>query len=180
MKGGFKIPRLVDYVIAHRPELLRAALTIFHAHRLAGTPPVAMRPMGSFEAWSDAVRAPMIWAGCADPAETQDGLRESASAELDDRRAVLEAWRECFADRAVSVRAAMNDVAARQAEEPFARLGSAFLALCDVNAPTDLTARAIGDRMGPLKDRVLGVLSLQKSGKDKHGALWRVASLAAA
>jgi hypothetical protein len=48
--------------------------------------------MGSYEDWSAVVRAPLIWLGVPDPAETQDELRESA----DDDRAVfgefLVAW----------------------------------------------------------------------------------------
>lgn len=173
-RGGFKIPRLEAFVIHHRPRLLRAALTIFHAYNLANRPPVSMRHMGSFEAWSDSVRAPMIWAGCADPGATQDALREeSASGELDGRRELLEAWHECFASRPVTVKAALF-------EKKSPRLVQALTELCDVEKFEDVSSRVLGARLKSMKDRVLGSLALRKvAGNNSAGVVWQVVSLAA-
>lgn len=49
--------------------MLRAALTVLRAHDIAGRPcPSGMSVLGSYEAWSAAVRAPLLWLDEADPA----------------------------------------------------------------------------------------------------------------
>lgn len=54
-----------------RPELVAAALTIMRAYVVAGCPRLGIKPYGRFEAWSDMVRAPLVWLGCADPCDTR-------------------------------------------------------------------------------------------------------------
>jgi hypothetical protein len=178
LRGGFKFPRLQEHVQRHRGELLRLALIILHAHRCAGSPSVAMRPMGSFEAWSDAVRAPIIWAGCADPGETQDALRECASGDLDDHRELLEAWRMCFGGRCVTVSDARKAVVQNADDAAYKRLGAALLELCEVTEPSAATTRLIGARLKRLQDRVVGQLRLVRGKKGEDGYVWQVLSLA--
>jgi hypothetical protein len=60
----------------NRGELVAAALTLLKAYHAAGTPDRPARLQG-FEEWSDLVRGALIWIGLADPAETQDRLREN-------------------------------------------------------------------------------------------------------
>jgi hypothetical protein len=182
LQTGFKIPRLIEYAQMQRSRLLRCALVILHAYRCAGRPPVTMRPMGGFEAWSDEVRAPLIWAGCADPAETQDTLRETASSEVEDKAELLAMWYAVFGDRKVTVSDVIEDVKAHQAEDETSaqlRLGRAVLALCEVPDPKGLRPRVIGDRLKALRDRVLGGFRLEHAGKNSIGTLWRVIAVSA-
>lgn len=60
--------------------------------------------MGSYDAWCRVVRDAVVWAGGADPAETQDTLRESADVERDELRELLTAWHAVLGDRAVTAR----------------------------------------------------------------------------
>lgn len=70
-RTGFRRPLLAEYVTEHRAELLGAALTLLRAYHVAGRPDVGLAPWGSFGAWSALVRGALVWAGCADPYETQ-------------------------------------------------------------------------------------------------------------
>ena len=64
----------IDRVLARRGAYVAAAITIARAYRMAGGPNV-FPPIGSYGEWTDAVRAPLIWLGEADPVESMDALR---------------------------------------------------------------------------------------------------------
>ncbi len=70
-RKGFRYDPLVDHAERNRSELLSAALTILRAYHVAGCPAQALPSWGSFTAWSTLVRGALVWAGCADPFETQ-------------------------------------------------------------------------------------------------------------
>jgi hypothetical protein len=74
-RDGFKYADLLAYVRAHRAELAAACLTIVRAYVLAGSPPTGIGPLGSFESWSNLVRAPLVWLGETDPLLSQQALR---------------------------------------------------------------------------------------------------------
>lgn len=177
LRGGYRIKSPVRYVVEHRSELLTAALTILRAYYVAGRPAVAMRPMGSFEEWSEAVRAPLVWAGCADPAETQDALREAAAAvDLAPLGEALAAWHEVHQDRAVTVAQLVKSATSAPT------LSAALCALCETT-PDNLdtkAAKAIGIRLGASRDRILGNYRLERVGRASAGTTWRVLRIASA
>jgi hypothetical protein len=70
-RTGFKYPELKRHALAHRAELLSAALTILRAFHLAERPSQGLPTWGSFETWSDLVRNAIVWAGAPDPFITQ-------------------------------------------------------------------------------------------------------------
>lgn len=72
---------LLDWVRRERPRLVRAALTILRAHALAGYPNPCKAQWGSFEGWSDRVRAAVVWLGMDDPADTRSELAASSDTE---------------------------------------------------------------------------------------------------
>lgn len=90
-RTGWRYPRLLDHVRDHRAELLSAALTIARAYVVAGRPDMGLRPMGSYDRWSDLARSAVVWAGCADPCETVADLRAS-DARTDALRVAILAW----------------------------------------------------------------------------------------
>lgn len=58
----FKIDPLEDYVLAHRAELLSAALTVLTAFFRAGCPVAkGITPIASFERWSGILRNLLLW-----------------------------------------------------------------------------------------------------------------------
>ncbi len=67
-RGGFRHPRLSEWLIAERPRLLPAALTLLTGYHHAGRPDQQLKPWGSFEGWSDLVRNTVAWLGLPDPA----------------------------------------------------------------------------------------------------------------
>lgn len=79
-RKGFKYDLDGGYALDHRSELLSAALTILRAFHVAGRPSQGLPSWGSFTAWSTLVRGALVWAGAADPFETQ----RRASSELND------------------------------------------------------------------------------------------------
>ena len=82
----------VERVLADRGAYVAAALTIVLAYRAAGAPTVC-GPVGSYEVWSDMVRAPLIWLGEADPVESMETAR-AEDPELSAIRELFGHWRD--------------------------------------------------------------------------------------
>ena len=87
-------------VLADRPALVIAGLTILRAFIHAGRP-ATLKPMGSFDDWAW-VRGTLVWLGCADPAEACQ-----AQVERDPRHgelfAVMQLWDAAFGSRFIDV-----------------------------------------------------------------------------
>ena len=85
-RGGFRFDPIEAHVRGNRAKYVAAALTIRAAYQAAGCPSVEMKRWGSYEAWSEEVRRPLVWVGLVDPVvATEDFMSE----EDDDDRA---AW----------------------------------------------------------------------------------------
>lgn len=82
----------VERVLADRGAYVAAALTIVLAYRAAGAPTVC-GPVGSYEVWSDMVRAPLIWLGEADPVDSMETAR-AEDPELSAIRELFGHWRD--------------------------------------------------------------------------------------
>lgn len=82
----------VDTVRADRGKYIAAVLTIVLAYKEAGFPG-KRRDLGSFEQWSEIVRSPLIWLGCADPVVTMENARAEDPV-LSSLSAVMNAWRD--------------------------------------------------------------------------------------
>jgi putative DNA primase/helicase len=166
-RGDYQIRDLAGHIRAHRAELLSAALTIFWAYSVAGSPVVSMRHLGTYEKWSEVVRRPLIWAGGGDPALTQDALLENAVAEeTGGSSALLEAW---FARYGETPRTG-RDVLADHAVAGDLELRLAIEGVC----AGKVTPRALGAHLSTLRDCVLGSHRLAKVKHTKAGDLWRV------
>ncbi|MCJ2055649.1 PriCT-2 domain-containing protein [Methylobacterium sp. J-048] len=79
-------------VLADRGAYVAAALTVIRAYGVAGRPTVC-GPLGSYDEWSEMVRAPLIWLGQADPAESMETAREE-DPELSAIRELFGHWRD--------------------------------------------------------------------------------------
>ncbi|MFE1601590.1 PriCT-2 domain-containing protein [Methylobacterium sp. ID0610] len=98
MDAGVERPELREFafdpvkrVLADRGAYVAAALTIVLAYRAAGSPTVC-GPIGSYGAWSEIVRAPLIWLGEEDPVTSMETAREE-DPELSAIRELFEHWR---------------------------------------------------------------------------------------
>ena len=103
-------PDPLKYALAHRKELLVAALTILLAHKRAvdaGEPDTVLRPkINSFGNWSDCIRSPVWWAdpdGC-DPWDGNTEVKANAQPEQQEALEFLAAWHSRFGSREVVVR----------------------------------------------------------------------------
>lgn len=95
-RTDFHEEKLLAHVLDRRAEYLRAALTILRAYHVAGRPRVAIKPWGSFEGWSELVRASLVWCGAPDPADTRSDLAERADTASEALRALLPALAEAY------------------------------------------------------------------------------------
>ncbi|MDY3560224.1 toprim domain-containing protein [Gemmata sp. JC673] len=77
-RAGFKYPRLRAHLRGRRDEYLSAALTVLRGWVVAGRPAAGLPPWGSYESWSEVVRAAVVWAGLADPGLTRVALQTAA------------------------------------------------------------------------------------------------------
>ena len=64
-------PRLLKWAEQERGRLLAAGLTLLRGYWMAGKPNQNLVNWGSYEGWSELVRATVVWAGMPDPAETR-------------------------------------------------------------------------------------------------------------
>lgn len=90
----FKYRDIIAHVREHRRAYLRAALVVIRAWHVAGRPRVHVAGMESFEAWTDHVAMPLVWAGGGDPTRARPA-READRDETLGERVVL-AWRSAF------------------------------------------------------------------------------------
>ena len=81
----------VARAMERRVEYVAAILTVIRAFIAARKPNMGLAPFGSFERWSDMVRAAMVWAGAADPCESREAVMEDDpdAAQL---QALVSAW----------------------------------------------------------------------------------------
>lgn len=82
-------------VLASRPDLVVAGLTILRAYHIAGRP-TKLQPMGSFDDY-EWIRGALVWLACADPELTRRGIIEN-DPKKDELTTVLELW-----ERAVGI-----------------------------------------------------------------------------
>jgi putative DNA primase/helicase len=78
-------------ILAARGHYIAAALTIVRYYVAAGMPG-RLRPLMSYEQWSDLVRSSLVHLGLPDPVETQDALRTEDPVRRK-RGEVFSAWR---------------------------------------------------------------------------------------
>ncbi len=165
----FDVPKLRKHVLENRPQLVKAALTVLRAHHL-NRPKLGLKAFGRFEAWSDQIRTALVWVGFADPCLTRERV-VTDDPERDQVAAVLTAWYDVEAEKAVTLRGVIKDAELNDTLK-------AALVDVAVNAktpgvidPTRLSWWCRGH-----VDRVVEGLRLTKLEKDKHNKLqlWAV------
>jgi hypothetical protein len=108
-RTGFRHVPLLPWVQQHRRGLVKAALTILKAFYVAKQPAQSLTPFGSYEAWSDLIRACLVWTGEADPCADRHALEIHSDPEHENIATLLTCWRTCYADQAVALKKAIQD-----------------------------------------------------------------------
>lgn len=168
LRSGFAIPDLLGHVRRERARYLTAALVILRAYAAAERPPVKTRTMGSYLAWTAVVRDALVWAGAADPAETQAELRETADVEGDELCELLAAWEGQLGDRSVT--------AGELAQLANGPLREALRGIMPGGA--EPTSHTIGNRLRTLRDQISQGRAL-RGRKERNTNVWQVVRIAA-
>ena len=159
----------------NRPRFVAAALTVLRAHVVAGQPQEGLPPYGSFEQWSEVVRASLVWAGQEDPLLGRQAVRE-ADTQVEQFRGFAKLWYSLFGEKPMTIRAAI-EAAGRYLDH--GEQGKAFLILVEemTGEADDLKRRRkIGQMIATAwKDRVIGGLRFVEAGM-AHGGVkqWRI------
>ncbi len=178
LRTDVKYKNLRAHVLAHRGELLSAALTILRAWYVAKRPRHDLAPWGSFEGWSGVVREAVVFAGLTDPGETRLALQTTSDRDAVAMQAVLTGLEEMDPQRRgvttaeVIARVKLVDNAA----PPWvADLRGAVEELCG-----KLDGRALGGRFRHFQRRNFGQRMLCKGGPDRTNSnRWAVVPVAA-
>ena len=98
LRTDFKHPRLLQYVGEHRGEILSAIFTLARAWFAAGQPAPAVRPLGSYESWTQVVGGVLELAGIegflANDAERRAAAEDDTAEWLAFLTELRQVWRE--------------------------------------------------------------------------------------
>lgn len=142
--------RPVEDVLADRGRYVCAALTIVRAFLAAGSPST-LRPLISFEDWSNTVRGALVWLGRADPVASMEAVRDG-DPETEEIRDLMMSW----SDRLGSDSYPLREVVERSNEVP------------DWQDLRDALQRIAGNR-GAINNKILGKWLRAKEGRIVEG-----------
>ena len=166
----FKIPDLSEYLKKNRPQLVQAVLTVLRAYHIAGRPVQNIKNWGGFDEWSRAIRAPLVWLGLPDPADT----REATIHDDPDRDAsvvLLHALHKAFGDEPFTLAEAVRR--SKDTLGGYGYLEEALKSVAERKGSVDL--RALGWWLRRWKGRVADGLCLCDTGRQQQRAVqWRV------
>lgn len=175
---------LKAYVRDHQAELLSAVLTIQRGFACAGRPPVKLTEWGSYEGWSRAVRAPLVWAGFADCGVARDDMRAGASLQ-DEASSRLVAGLENLAKTFPNGEFGTQDAYQRlfgehdrygavSTDDGFGDLRLAIAEVRNPNEHAKMSAAALGHVLSDLRGRVLDDRVLRSRKLSGRRQVWRV------
>jgi hypothetical protein len=168
-----EIPQdLLAEVTEQRGELVCCAQTVMAAYACAGRPSPGLTPIGSFEAWSRLVRAPLVWAGAADPVTTISRARNDDPS-VQARVAVLTACHDACGASPFTV-ASLISLAEARAENAAAELKEALSLIALRGGKLD--GNRLGNWLRRNRDCRVARLTLRHAGEvgATGGAKWMV------
>ena len=181
-RTGFRHPDLIGWIMANRPRLVAAAITILAAYFRVGRPQQDLPPFGSFEGWSRVVRQAVVWVGLPDPCRTRTRLAETSNTMMDALRQLIEPWRAFDPnDDGVVVAALLVQLYPAQPNQmPMDAASVAMrgalesLVGCPPGKPP--SARQVGNKLRYYRRRVIdGVyLDTNPNEHNRNGAVWRL------
>jgi putative DNA primase/helicase len=154
----------------HRAEIVSAALTILRGYHVAGRPSLGLTPFGSFEAWSDWVRAPIVWAGLPDPCDTRARL-DSGDPITTALAGILPVWHREMGHQKLTVR----DLISQCEMGPHSDLKTALLDVASRRRdPNQLDPLRLAHWLRRSERRIVGGLRLEQAGELKEKVVWTV------
>jgi hypothetical protein len=173
--------RLLDYVIANRPLLIVAALTLLRAFIVAGRPAHA-RSMAGFERWAELIPAAIVWAGGADPLLCRPMGEATSDPKQAAFRTVLESWNRLdptseglTVRRLIDVLYTKERLRGEEAPDGFEDLRSAVQELVSTRPGQQPDARKLGEYLRHVRGRNVGGKLIEVGGNVRTGvARWIV------
>lgn len=159
----FKIPDLKAWVLEHRGELIRDALTVMRWWFAEGVPD-CVPPLGGFEDWSRKVRGAIVALGYADPCDGRKEVKTLAEDGASDLGRVLTTFREQFGSQYKTARQMIEFT------------GPLLEVLKEVVycKHGELTAVQVGHYLKRTKGRVACGLRFKYQGDGKDALVWGV------
>jgi hypothetical protein len=182
-RTDFKQTDLLGYVLANRPAIVVALLTILRAYFVAGRPDMGCGTWGSFEQWAALIAQAIVFAGGADPMRAR--AEADANPEEDAFAAFLRAMqrklaadgheRDTFA--AADVKEWLYPELSRPTDDLAREVREAVETLCG-RAPPSAVSNVLGLKLRKYRDRVFEVgdtrLRLIKDGEHAKSARWAI------
>lgn len=177
-------PRLRNWVLDHRPRLVRACLTILAAYHHAGAPQRELLPMSDYDAWTQRVRQLVAWLGLPDPLLTQRELADDSDADASELSALITSMEAANPDgewlgaseylsRALQGKPSLQD-RGRWDGEPLRVVLTEYLPVKGGGMPT---AKSFGWRLRHYRDRVCSGASIRAKNDQKGMMKWRISRI---
>jgi hypothetical protein len=175
----------LERVLADRGKYIAAALTIGRAYVVAGRPG-KVKPLASFEPWSDLVRSSLIWLGKADAIKSMEAAREEDPERIE-LSEMLEAWDNAFGtgqDIRLKLKQALDLAVIKEREHEHAEWqlrhpdlvsaleGLAYRATGKRSVVPD--TRTLGNYLSRHKGRIVDSRRFMVKSDTKHGSAWWV------
>jgi hypothetical protein len=168
-REDFLHPDLIGWVCKERGAILASILTIARAWMLAGSPVADELPaMGGFEAWATVIGSILDFIGVKGFCDNLSGMYDQADEETPQWEAFFEAWREKWADQAVTTK----DVAkAAQEDEAIAQV----IPDCLGDVTDKGFTRRLGNHLAKRESMAFSNgLSVHKAGAKQRALAWVV------
>lgn len=166
-RSTFRYANLEAHVLANRPALVRAALTLIAAFHAAGAPRQPLTQYGSFEAWSDHIRHPLVWLGLQDPILARRHITQTSGSRVDQFGRLLALWRLAWGDAPKTIKEALDQATGDLAE--------AFLEVFPGRDPTRVDTLKLGYLFRSYRDRTIAGHRLRRTTQNnKAGVSYRV------
>ncbi|WP_066927311.1 bifunctional DNA primase/polymerase [Methylobacterium sp. CCH5-D2] len=171
----------VERVLADRGAFVAAAMTVIRAYRAAGSPQVC-GPIGSYADWSQAVRAPLIWLGHADPVASMETAREE-DPELSAIRELFGHWREHLGSSPYTTNAIIQAACERDSfggygPSDFKTAEFRDLLLRQAGDGGAVNSRKLGKWLSRISGRVVEGMRIEMKGSANHGSRFTLVSTA--
>ena len=161
---------VLAYATAHRIELVIAALTVLKAWHCADED-IGLDPLGSFEDWSQRIRAPLVWLGRPDPTASQKEAREG-DIEGMLRRAVISEWRDRLGTETYFTTKEL--IGRAQLVEDF---HSALMAVAPDRSGRMVSSERLGRWLHKNQGKIVGGVALRKVSTAQNLPRWQLLTL---
>ncbi len=157
------------WITRHRPRLVAAGLTLMRAY-IVSEEKATITPWGRFERWSEMIRAPLVWLGCADPCSSLKALEDDDPQRIQHMR-LMTAWEKSLGTGPNTARDALTHATEAQTVDR-----TLYDAICEI-APErggGVSPRRFAHWLGRYIGRIVEGKQLVKSGKRDHVQMFSV------